>query len=102
MMCVDIETVKNFLRVDHSSEDELITQMIEASTQLVETRLRRPVIGKEANALATSIDTVPKAVQLATCVIVAFMYENRMATAEELRSRVLCQSLLDQYIDWEG
>ena len=67
---------------------------------MVETRLKRPVIGVEENALAQTIETVPESVKIAVCTAVAFMYENRTATDEEVRSRVLRSILLDQYIDW--
>ncbi len=99
-MCVALDVVKSYLRVDHTEEDDLIEQLIKAATQMVETRLKRPVIGVEENALAQTIETVPESVKIAVCTAVAFMYENRTATDEEVRSRVLRSILLDQYIDW--
>lgn len=100
--CVSVEEIKLFLRVDHSAEDVLIESLGAAATSLVETRIRREVIGDSDTAVAKSIDDVPQAIRMAVCVIASFMYENRTATDEELRSRVLRQALLDQYIDWEA
>lgn len=100
-MCVDLNEVKAYIRVEHNADDDLITRLIDSATQLVETRLRRKVIGTEETALADSNANVPASVKIAVCVIVAFMYENRAATDEELRSRVLRQALLDQFILWE-
>lgn len=99
-MCVALEVVKSYLRIDHAEEDNLIEQLIKAATQLVETRIKRPVVGVEKNALAQTIDAVPESIKIAVCTVVAFMYENRTATDDEVRSRVLRSILLDQYIDW--
>lgn len=99
--CVTLEEIKSYLRIDHQSEDGLLEQMGKAATELAETRLKRPIIADDdISALATNIDGVPQSVKLAVLVIVAFLYENRSPTDEELRNRVLRQALLDRYIYW--
>lgn len=99
--CVDLETLQQFVRVDDEVETPTIELMAEAATGLIETRLRRPVIGDvDAGAVAASLDDVPKDIQVACCMLVAFMYENRTATDEELRDRCMRSMFLDRYIDW--
>ena len=99
--CVTLSEIKSWLRIDHDDDDDLLTTLGEAATELAETRVRRPIIASDdASAIATSIELVPKSVKMAVLVITSFMYENRNATDVELRDRVLRQSLLDQWILW--
>lgn len=99
--CVSLEEVKAFLRIDHDADDQLIESMIGMATEMIETRIRRPVIGDGSRAICTNVDEVPASIRMSAAVIVAFLYENRTATDEELRNRVMRQAALDQYIDWE-
>ena len=98
--CVSLSEVKQFLRLDHDAEDGLLTSMIEMATEMIETRIRRPVVGESENAVASEAKKVPASIRLAAAVIVAFLYENRTATDTEIRDRVMRQAALDQYIDW--
>lgn len=99
--CVSLAEVKSFLRLDHDAEDGLLTSMIEMATEMIETRIRRPVIGEADNAVAAKAEDVPASIRLAAAIIVAFIYENRTATDTEIRDRVMRQAALDQYLDWE-
>lgn len=99
--CVSLDEIKSYLRIDHDDEDDLLTGMGEAATELAETRLRRPIIAEDdASAIAKTEASVPKSIKIAVLVITSFMYENRNVTDIELRDRVLRQSLLDQWILW--
>lgn len=99
--CIDLPELKSFLRIDHDADDALLGTMAEMATELIETRLRRPVIdAQDPRAVAKDLASVPASVRIAAAVIVAFIYENRGATDTELRDRVLRQAALDQYIDW--
>lgn len=99
--CVSLDEIKSYLRIDYDDEDDLLTGMGEAATELAETRLRRPIIAEDdASAIAKTEASVPKSIKIAVLVITSFMYENRNATDIELRDRVLRQSLLDQWILW--
>ena len=100
--CIELPELKSFLRIDHDADDKVLEMIAEAATELIETRCRRPVIGDTVagRAICASVETVPASVRLAAGVLSAFIYENREATDEELRSRVLRQAALDQYILW--
>lgn len=99
--CVSLEEAKAFLRIDHDEEDGVLQMMLHAATELVETRLRRKVVDAEdPSAVAKTLEEVPASIKFAVCVVASFMYENREATDEELRSRVLRQAALDRFILW--
>lgn len=99
--CVKLDVLKLYVRVDDRVEEPMLGLLAEAATRLIETRLRRPVIGDVENgAVAATIDDVPQDIQIACCALVAFMYENRTASDEEIRGRVMRSMFLDKYIDW--
>ena len=98
---VSLEETKRWLRVEIPEEDEIIRTLILSSTQMVETRIRRAIIsrGQEAG-IAESMETVPGAIKTVILALVAYQYENRSATDDELRARVLRAVGLDGFIDW--
>nr|DAG47842.1 MAG TPA: Head Tail Connector Protein [Bacteriophage sp.] len=99
--CVTRDEAKSYMRVDHDADDTLIDTLLEASTGLVETRLKRSIIGDvDAGAVASDISGVPADLRMGVCIVASFWYENRNATDDELRSRVLRQAVFDKYIDW--
>lgn len=99
--CISLEEIKRYVRIDHSDEDDLLEAFGATATELIETRIRRPIIAEDdSTAVATSPEKVPQSIKIAACIIVTFMYENRSATDVELRDRVMRQALLDQYILW--
>lgn len=101
--CVTLDTVKLFVRVDDDVEKPVLDLMISAATGLIETRLRRAVVGDvDAGAVCASVEEVPQDIQLAACMLVSYMYEHRDASDEELRDRCMRSMFLDKYIDWSG
>lgn len=101
--CVTLDTVKLFVRVDDDVEKPMLELMIGAATGLIETRLRRAVVGDvEAGAVCASVEEVPQVIQLAACMLVSYMYEHRDASDEEIRSRVMRSMMLDSFIDWSA
>lgn len=58
--CVNTETLKSFVRVDDEIENQMLELLAESATGLIETRLRRPVVGDvESGAVAATVDDVP-------------------------------------------
>lgn len=101
--CVTLDTVKLYVRVDDDVEKPMLELMIGAATGLIETRLRRAVVGNvDAGAVCASVEEVPQDIQIAACMLVSFMYEHRDASDEEIRARVMRSMMLDGYIDWSG
>ena len=101
--CVSLETVKTFVRVDDDIEEPMLELLIGAATGLIETRLRRAVVGDvDAGAVCASVEEVPQDIQIAACMLVSFMYEHRDASDEEIRNRVMRSMMLDPYIDWSA
>lgn len=101
--CVSLETIKTFVRVDDDIEEPMLELLIGAATGLIETRLRRAVVGDvDAGAVCASVEEVPQDIQIAACMLVSFMYEHRDASDEEIRNRVMRSMMLDSYIDWSG
>lgn len=99
--CVTLDDAKVFMRIDHDAEDNILAMLLEAATQLVETRLHRKIVdANDPQAVAKDVESVPASIKLAVCVVASFLYENRTATDEEVRSRVLRQAVLDQFILW--
>lgn len=96
---LELEEAKRWLRVDHDEDDLLIESLILDATELVETRLRRPVVGGE-NAVCESVSDVPASIKLAALGLVALKYENRDATSDDVSNRLLTNAGLDRFIDW--
>lgn len=101
--CVKSETLLKFVRVDDESEAPMLELLAESATGLIETRLRRLIVGDlNSGAVAATVDEVPKDIQIACCMLVAFMYENRTASDAEIRDRCMRSMFLDKYIDWSA
>ena len=100
---LNLDETKLWLRVDHEFDDDLIEALIADATDLVETRLRRPVVSDdEAAAVCSTVSEIPAAIKLAALGIVALKYENRSATSQEVSDRLLTNAGLDAWINWEG
>lgn len=101
--CVTLETVQRFVRVDDDIEKPVLELLIGAATGLIETRLRRAVVGDiDEGAVCATVEEVPQDIQIAACMLVSFMYEHRDASDEEIRARVMRSMMLDAYIDWSS
>lgn len=98
-----LSETKLWLRVETSEEDSLITALIADATELVETYLKRPVIGTaDENAVCKTIDDVPESLKIAALSVMALKYEKRDATADDVSDKLLTNAGLDKYIDWSA
>ena len=89
-MIVDLETAKEWVKVQHDEEDELITSLILSVQGMAEDRCR------------VSFDNgAPMPVQLAVKQLLCFFYEKRDVTeAPALAAALRCfYALLDPYRD---
>lgn len=62
---IDLEYVKNYLKIEHDYDDQIIQELIEAAIEEAKIRTNRNYL------------YVPKAITLSILKIVAFWYENR-------------------------
>ena len=83
---LDLAAVKLHLRIDHASEDALLTNLMTAATDTV-----AHYIG------ATSLDdTAPAAVKLAATLLVGTMYEQRESVGKA-KDNGMFEQLLEAY-----
>lgn len=83
---LDLAAVKQHLRIDHTSEDDLITSLMAAATDTV-----AHYIG-----VASLDDTAPAPIKLAAMMLVASMYENRDGAGKPNRNGMF-ERLLEPY-----
>ena len=67
---IEIDFVKNYLKVDFTEDDELIKMLIEISKSYIETE-----IGKQL----TDFEELPKQIELAMLLLISYWYEERTA-----------------------
>lgn len=100
---ITLAEAKLWLRVDFDDDDLILTSLILSSTQLVETRIRRAIVSRgEERGVVDRVADVPASIKVAVLTLVAYQYENRTATDDEIRSRVMRSVGLDGFIDWSG
>lgn len=100
---IDLNLAKKFCRIDSidTDSDDVLKMLISAAIQMVEARLKRPLVGGE-NAVLKEGEPLPEGIAWVIYGIVAFMYENRDATDDDIRARLLRNCALDPYIDWRA
>lgn len=67
---IEINFVKNYLKVDFTEDDELINMLIDISKGYVETE-----IGKKLS----DFEEIPKQIELAMLLLISYWYEERTA-----------------------
>lgn len=72
---IELEYVKNYLRVDSDADNDLIASILKSASNLVEDIMRRKL---------EDFEEVPEVVNNAILLLVATMYENRQVGKEQL------------------
>lgn len=70
---IELQHVKEFLRIDGSEEDTLVTSLIIVAKELVEETLRRKL---------DEFEDVPETVNQAMLIVVATLYEQRQISGD--------------------
>lgn len=99
---LSLEQAKAWLRVDFDEDDELIRFLVDEATGLVETRLRRPVIGDDDEAVCKDAASVPKTIIGVVQALISLKYEHRDATSDDVGAILEKNAGLDRWINWEA
>lgn len=99
---ISLEEAKGWLRVDSDADDAVIQWLTVDATELVETFLKRPIVGKEDKAVCEDVKDVPMSLKIAALSVVALKYEKRDATSDDVSDRLLTNGGLDRWIDWSA
>lgn len=91
---LDLDFVKNYLKIDHDVDDQLISTMIVAAQNFIQAYLNRKF---------DDFEEIPDEFTIAALAIIAHWYENRAiqsadATKNELQ--YVFSGLLDLYRNW--
>lgn len=74
-MQISLDNVKEFLKVQHFDDDNLIQMFIDGAISYCETYLNRPILEKNMN--DTTKWQVPDSIYIAILLLVGTWYENR-------------------------
>ena len=87
---VTLDEAKLHLRVESTADDDLISALILACTQMAEHELQRGLVTREgAEGYGDSPEAVPAAIRQWILVHVAYYYEHRTSATEGLCRRFL-------------
>lgn len=93
---LDLDFVKNYLKIDHDADDQLISTMIVSAQNRIQSHLNRKF---------EDFEEIPDEFTIAALAIIAHWYENRAiqstdATKSELK--YVFTDLLDPYRNWNN
>lgn len=96
---VKLEEVKQYLRVDHNDDDELIKRLTLACTELCEQEILHGIIDREGtDGFSEDVEHVPEAIKTWILIRVSERYETRQGvSAGELKQIPWVDALLDPY-----
>lgn len=73
-MQIKLDEVKSYLKIEDTSEDNLIQTLINAAISHCETVLNRPILDKN---MSYDAWTVPESIRIAIYLLISHWYENR-------------------------
>lgn len=98
---VTLDAAREYLRIEHRLEDNLLEGLVLSATMNAETRLKRPIIAREgetAEAVCNSVEKVPESIAQWILMTVGFWYQHReQASVDELKPMPFADSLLDAW-----
>lgn len=103
MLYVSVATVKEQLRIDDDSEDDLIAQHIEAAQGAAELRMHRPIYSDNPadNPVTDDPEKIPALLRQYILVTAGDFYRNR-ENKQEKQYTTYFEHLLDSFVDYKG
>ena len=89
---LDLDTVKNYLRIDHNEDDSLLSLMIDAAKSYIQSYLNKKF---------DEFEEIPDEFTIACLALIAHWYENReIQTNMSNELSYIFSGILDMYRDW--
>jgi uncharacterized phage protein (predicted DNA packaging) len=89
---LDLNTVKQYLRVDHSDDDALISMMITAAQSFIQSYLNKKF---------DEFEEIPDEFTIACLALISHWYENREIQSTNTKELpYIFSGILDMYRDW--
>lgn len=79
-MQINLSEVKEYLRVDNTTEDTTIQVLLDGAIAFCETKLNRPIL--DSNMTTENTWTVPESIRISVYLLVSHWYENRVAVGQ--------------------
>lgn len=91
---LDLDTVKNYLRIDHNEDDSLLSLMIIAAKSYIQSYLNKKF---------EEFEEIPDEFTIACLALIAHWYENReIQTNTSNEVPYTFSGILDMYRDWNN
>jgi uncharacterized phage protein (predicted DNA packaging) len=90
-MTILISDVKAYLRIDHTEDDAMLGDLLDAATEHIES-------------LCMDLTPVPAPVEMATKILCAHFYDNRLPSGTRYTAELpfSVSALISPYRNWEG
>jgi uncharacterized phage protein (predicted DNA packaging) len=93
-MAVLLADVKSYLRIDHTDDDTMLADLLEAASDYITSLVVTPGEGEEQ----------PTPVDMAVKIMTAHLYENRLPSGSKFTGELpySVSALIASYRDWDG
>jgi len=89
---LDLDFVKNYLRIDHTEDDALLLLMIDSAKNFIQSYL---------NIKFSEMEEIPDEFTIAALALIAHWYENReIQTNVQGELKYIFSGILDMYRNW--